>query len=124
MPQLALTPKDKIAVKALIVSLNTRYGSKSPVTAVNWAKGTFAAQGAPAPRQFFLSPGARTGTIKVKVAGQSGVTKLPVAKPLGKVVKACSVTPPPVVKTNVVAKVAAPTVKAAAQPCEACASKK
>ena len=105
-----MSPKDKIAVKTLIVSLNTRYGSKTPVTAVNWAKGTFVAEGAKVPRQFFLAPGARPGTVKVKVAGQSGVTKpAPV-----KVVKAVVAKP-------------APAAKAPAKACKGkvcCASKK
>jgi hypothetical protein len=111
MSQLALSPKDKIAVKALIASLNTRYGSKSPVIAVNWAKGTFTAVGASAPRQFFVTPAARPGTYRVKVAGQTGVTKAPVVK---------------AVKAPVAAK-PAPAVKAPAKACKGkvcCANKK
>jgi len=76
MSQIELSSKDKTAVKELIVSLNTRYGSKSEIGKIDWKKGTFTTPGAATPsRKFELSDGARPGTFRVKVAGQSGVTK-------------------------------------------------
>lgn len=68
-----LNTKETAAIKAAIVHLDSKYGSKGEVTKVSLKKGTYL--GAGKVRNFTLTEGARPGTFSVKIAGQTAVTK-------------------------------------------------
>ncbi len=72
------------ALKEKLTDLNTRYGSKTKITKIDWSGMTFKAVGSEA-RKFAVESAARPGTYRITVAGQQGVTKPIAEKPVKQV---------------------------------------